>query len=113
MKIHQGDKVIVITGKDKGKTGAVTRVIKKTGKIVVEKVNFATKHIKKSNKGPGDKVKVERPISVSNVMLICPQTNKRTRVGYKILEDGKKVRFCKVSDYILDQKKAATTKAKK
>ena len=111
MKIKQGDKVVVITGKDKGKTGTVNRVLKKSGKVVVDKVNIVTKHIKKTAQSPGDRVKVERAIDASNVMLICPQSNKRTRAGYKVLETGKKVRFCKTSDYIIDQK--AQTKAKK
>lgn len=111
MKIKTGDKVVVITGKDKGKEGTVSRVLSKTGKVIVEKVNIVTKHIKKTDRRAGERVKFEKPIDASNVMLLCPQTGKRTRVGYKVLDNGKKVRYCKVSDYLLDQ--AEETKKKK
>ncbi len=111
MKIKQGDKVVVITGKDKGKIGSVTRIFKKANKVVVEKVNIVTKHIKKSGKSAGDRVKIEKGIHISNVMLICPQSGKRTRIGFKKLDSGKKVRVSKVSDYMLEHK--TKTKAKK
>jgi large subunit ribosomal protein L24 len=83
MKIKQGDKVVVVSGKDKGKVGTVTRVLEKSGKVIVDKINIITRHVKKTAQSPGDKVRTERAIDASNVMLVCPQSNKRTRVGYK------------------------------
>ncbi|MDF2379267.1 MAG: 50S ribosomal protein L24 [Candidatus Gracilibacteria bacterium] len=97
MKIKEGDQVVVITGKSKGKTGEVLKINKKTNKILVKDVNMHTKHIKKSANGPGQKIQRETPIDVSNLMVICPKTNKPSRVGYRILKDGKKERFAKKS----------------
>ncbi|MFH0776583.1 MAG: 50S ribosomal protein L24 [Patescibacteria group bacterium] len=106
MKIISSDNVLVIAGKDKGKTGKVMRVDRKAGKVVVEKVNIVTKHIKKRPDGtPGQIVKFEKPIDVSNVKIICPNCKKPARIGYKILENGKKARFCKkCSEGILNPK---------
>jgi large subunit ribosomal protein L24 len=96
MKIISSDTVQVIAGKDKGKTGKVMRALHDSKKIVVEKVNVITKHIKKRADGtPGQIVKFEKPIDVSNVKIICPNCKKPARVGYKKLENGKKARFCK------------------
>lgn len=95
MKIKTNDNVLVTTGKDKGKTGSVLRVDSGKGQIVVEKVNIRTKHIKKTANSQGQRIKLEAPISVSNVMLVCPQCSKSTRVGYQVPEKGKKVRVCK------------------
>ena len=102
MKIKVNDNVLVIAGKDKGKTGKVTRTIARDEKIVVEKVNMRTKHIKKSQTKPGSKVTFEAPMQVSNVMIVCPQCKKRTRVGYIKLEDNKKQRVCKKCKETLD-----------
>jgi large subunit ribosomal protein L24 len=104
MKIKQGDNVVVIAGKDKGKTGKVMRVMKKTNKVVVEKVNYRTRHIKKTATRAGDKIRYEAPLDASNVMLIDPKTSKRTRVGYKKLDNGKKVRVAKKSGETVDTK---------
>jgi large subunit ribosomal protein L24 len=83
MKIKVGDKVVVLSGKDKNKTGTVLKTDKVSGRVLVEKINIATKHIKKSQSGEqGRIVKVERSIDQSNVMLVCPITQKRTRIGY-------------------------------
>lgn len=96
MKIITSDTVIVIAGKDKGKTGKVVKVNHDKKAIVVEKVNVVTKHIKKRNEGEaGQRIKFEKPINVSNVKLVCPSCKKPARVGYKKLENGKKARFCK------------------
>ncbi|MFA6458039.1 MAG: 50S ribosomal protein L24 [Patescibacteria group bacterium] len=96
MKILSSDLVQVIAGKYKGKTGKVMRAIPKEGKVIVEKVNIVTKHIKKRADGtPGQIVKFEKPIDVSNVKIICPHCKKPARVGYRILANGKKTRFCK------------------
>lgn len=103
MKIKTNDNVLVINGKDRGKSGKVVRSMPKDNKIVVEKVNMRTKHIKKSQTKPGSKVTFEAPLDVSNVMVICPNCKKRTRVEYKILQSGKKQRICKKCKESLDK----------
>ena len=95
MNIRKDDKVIVLSGKDKGKTGKVLVADPKALKVIVEGVNVATKHQKAQKKGQdGGIIKVETPIYVSKVQLVCPKCGKGTRVAYKIV-DGKKVRVCK------------------
>ena len=95
MKIKRDDKVIVLSGKDKGKTGKVLVADPKADKVIVEGVNVATKHQKAQKKGQdGGILKIETPIYVSKVQLVCPKCGKGTRVAYKIV-DGKKVRVCK------------------
>lgn len=95
MKVKINDQVVVIAGKDKGKKGKVIRVISKDKRIVVEKINMRTKHVKKTAQKAGEKIKYEAAIDVSNVMVICPSCEKFVRVGYKKLENGKKQRICK------------------
>ena len=102
MKIKANDKVIVISGKDKGKVSKVLRVNAKHGKIVVEKVNMRTKFIKKSATKAGDRITFEAPMDVSNVMVMDPKENKPTRVGYRVMENGKKERIAKLSGASLD-----------
>ena len=95
MKIKQDDKVIVLSGKDKGKIGKVISADPKNGKVIVEGVNVATKHQKAKKQGQdGGIIKVETPIYASKVMLVCPKCGKATRVAHKIT-DGKKTRVCK------------------
>ena len=95
MNIKRDDKVIVLSGKDKGKTGKVLVADPKALKVIVEGVNVATKHQKAQKKGQdGGIIKVETPIYVNKVQLVCPKCGKGTRVGHKIA-DGKKVRVCK------------------
>lgn len=97
MHIKKGDKVIVITGKDKGKTGTVIEALPKKDRVVVEGVNIVKKHQKPTQMNPeGGILEQEAAIHASNVMLLDPKTNKPTRVGYKV-EDGKKVRVAKKS----------------
>ena len=103
MKIKMNDNVIVVSGKDRGKSGKVTRILTKEGKIVVEKLNMRTKHIKKTQTRPGEKITFEAPLDVSNIMVICPNCKKRTRVGYTKLETGKKQRICKKCKESLDK----------
>jgi len=105
MKILTSDTVTIIAGKDRGKTGKVIRVDRSARKIVVEKANVVTKHIKKRADGtPGQIVKFEKPIDVSNVKIVCPNCKKSARVGYKKLQNGKKARFCKkCNEGILNQ----------
>ena len=95
MNIKKDDKVIVLSGKDKGKQGKVLSADPKAMKVVVEGVNVATKHQKPRKQGEeGGIIKVETPIYASKVQLVCPKCGKGTRVAHKI-EDGKKVRVCK------------------
>jgi len=98
MKLKKGDQVVVIAGKNKGKTGKITKADHKKNKVTVEKVNLQTRHIKKKNEEPGNRIEIEAPIDSSNVMILCPKTNKRTRIGYRKLKTGKKERYAKVSD---------------
>ena len=102
-KIRQGDEVIVIAGKDKGRRGRVARV-RSDGRVVVENVNIARKHQKPNpNAGvPGGIIEMEMPINVSNVMVFNPVTQRGDRVGFKTLEDGRKVRYFKSNDEVLD-----------
>ena len=97
MRIKAGDKVLVITGKDKGKEGTVLKSLPKLNKVVVEGINIAKKHRKASQGQTGGIEELPAPIHVSNVKLIDPESGKPTRVGYRF-EDGKKVRYAKVSD---------------
>lgn len=100
MKIHTDDQIIVIAGKDKGKKAKVVRAIPADNKVIVEGVNIVTRHMKKQGATPGQKVSFEKPIDVSNVMLLDPKTGAPTRVGYK-LENGKKLRVAKKSGTVL------------
>jgi len=95
MKIKKGDKIKVITGKDKGRDGVVERVYIKGSKILITGINIYKKHIKKNEKMPqGGTVEVPRPLDVAKVILVCPKCKKTTRVGY-VIEQGKKFRVCK------------------
>lgn len=102
MKIKKHDTVTVITGKNKGKKGKVLRVMPDKNLVVIEKVNVVKKHIRKRQTAAGEIIKFEAPIHVSNVMIICPHCNKRTRVAYQKSADGKKERVCKQCKGILD-----------
>ncbi|KRM13362.1 50S ribosomal protein L24 [Paucilactobacillus suebicus] len=102
MFVKTGDKVRVISGKDKGKEGTVQSTLAKENRVVVEGVNMIKKHQKPSNKYPqGGVIDTEAPIQASNVMLIDPSTNEPTRVGFKVV-DGKKVRVAKKSGKTID-----------
>lgn len=94
MKIKAKDKVLVIAGKYKGKVGTVMRTYQKTDRITVEKINIRTKHIKRTSNRAGQKIKYEAPFAASKVMLLCPNCNKATRVGYSLPKTGKKFRIC-------------------
>ncbi len=101
MNFKKGDKVIVISGKDKGKEGTITKVLRDKNKVTIEGVNIAKKHVKGNGQTAGSIVEVERPIHASNVMIKDPKTGKRSRIGH-IIEDGKKSRVSKVSGTKLD-----------
>jgi len=103
MKIKKGDNVMVMAGKDKGKTGKVMQVFPQDGKIVVDGVNKTVKHAKTRKEGEkGQKIDFFGPINASNVMLIDPKTGKPTSVGYKVMEDGRKVRMAKKSQETIE-----------
>ncbi|RDI38998.1 50S ribosomal protein L24 [Falsibacillus pallidus] len=103
MHVKKGDKVMVITGKDKGKTGTVLAAFPKKDRVLVEGINIVKKHSKPSQANPqGGIISQEAAIHVSNVMPVDPKTNEPTRVGYKV-EDGKKVRVTKKSGEVLDK----------
>jgi len=112
MKIKVGDKILVIAGKDKGKTGKVIKTDVKHGRVTVEKLNIRTRHIRKTQQRAGERIRYEAPLNASNVMILDPKENKPTRVGYKRLENGKKERISKLSGASLDAIQAETTKAK-
>ena len=97
MNLVNGDNVIVIAGRDKGKTGTIQKVIPEQNRVVVENVNLRKKHKKPTQQNPdGGIVEVYAPIDASNVMLLDPKTKKPTRIGHKIVK-GKKVRYAKKS----------------
>ncbi len=95
-RIRKDDKVMVITGKDAGKIGKVLKILRKSDKVLVEKVNVAKRSVrpKPYRREPGGIVEKEMPLSISNVMVVCSKCNKPVKVGYRV-ENGKKVRFCK------------------
>jgi large subunit ribosomal protein L24 len=102
LKIKKGDKVIVLTGRDKGKSGEVLRVLVADERVVVQGVNMVKRHTRQSPGQQGGIVEKEAAIHISNVAHIDPKSNKPTRVGYKFLGDGRKVRFAKRSGEVLD-----------
>ena len=102
-KLRKGDKVVVTTGKDKGKRGEVLRVLVKEGRALVQGVNTVTRHTRPSMANAGGLVKKEAPVHLSNLMLIDPSTDKPTRVGFKTLEDGTKVRIARASGEQIDR----------
>ena len=96
MNIKKGDKVLVISGKDRGTESTVLRALPAKQRVVVEKCGIVTKAMRPTQANPqGGLTKVEAPIHVSNVMLVCPKCGKGTRIGYSVLENGTKVRVCK------------------
>lgn len=111
MKLKVNDQVMVIAGKDKGKTGQITKIDHKKNKVTVSKVNLRIKHIKKRQNQPGEKISFEAPLSASNVMVIDPKSGKPTRIKHKKLVSGKKERLSVKSESSLDN--ITTTVAKK
>ena len=102
MRIKKNDQVMVMTGKDRGKKGRVMRVFPSEYTLLIEKMNYRTVYLRKSQQNPkGGITKVECKMSSSNVQLVCPRCSKPTRVGYSLLSDGTKQRICKSCHEIL------------
>ena len=101
-KIKKGDQVIVTSGRDKGKRGEVLRVLRDTRRVLVAGVNVAKRHTRPAPGSPGGIVDKELSLDISNVALIDPKTGEPTRVGFRILDDGRKVRFAKRSGEVID-----------
>lgn len=100
-RIKKGDKVKIITGKDKGKEGEILKVLKENDRVLVSGINIAKRHTKASAVSAGGIVDKELSIHISNVAVIDPKSGSATKVGYKKLEDGKKVRFARKSGEII------------
>ena len=103
-KIKKGDRVVMLAGRDKGKQGEVLKVIPSEGRVVVQGVMIARRHQKAGPRNPeGGIISKEAPVAVSSVAHLDPKDGKATRVGFKFLEDGRKVRFAKRSGEIIDR----------
>lgn len=103
LKIKKGDKVVVTAGSEKGKSGVVLKVFPSEMKVLIEGVNKVVRHIKPNAAYPsGGRVTVERPVHYSNVAILDPRVALPVKIGYKLLADGKKVRFSKKSNEIID-----------
>jgi large subunit ribosomal protein L24 len=101
-KIKKGDKVVVIAGRDKGRSGEVLQVIPKQRRAVVAGVQMVKRHQRQTAKAEGGIISKEAAIHLSNLAIADPKTGKPTRVGFKVLEDGRKVRFAKISGDLID-----------
>jgi large subunit ribosomal protein L24 len=103
--IRRNDSVQIIAGKDRGKTGRVLRVLAEKNRLVVEGINFVKRHTR-PNPGKGVKggiLEKEAPLHASNVQLVCPECSAPTRIGHKVLEDGRKVRICRKCEGVVDK----------
>jgi large subunit ribosomal protein L24 len=102
-RLKKGDTVKVIAGKEKGKTGKIMKIISKKARVTVEKLNLIKKHQKPDAKGKGGILEKEGSLHISNVMFLCGKCNSAVKIGYRALEDGKKVRICKKCNELLDE----------
>jgi large subunit ribosomal protein L24 len=100
-KLKKGDKVVVLTGRDKGKEGEITKVLPAEGRAIVEGVNTVIRHTRQSQASQGGRIPQAAPIQLSNLALVDPKEGGPTRVGFKFV-DGQKVRFAKKSGEVLD-----------
>ncbi len=101
-KLKKGDHVIVLSGRDKGKEGDITKVLPSAGRALVSGVNMVIRHTRQTQTSQGGRLSKEVPINLSNIALVDPKDGGPTRVGFKFLEDGTKVRFAKKSGEIID-----------
>jgi len=103
MIIRKNDTVLVTAGKDKGKKGKVRFAYPKDEMLIIEGINFIKKHARATRQArQAGVIELEAPMHISKVMLLCDKCNKPTRIGFRFLEDGKKVRFCKVCQEVVD-----------
>lgn len=102
LKIRKGDKVVVISGKEKGKSGEVLRVLREESRVLVQGVRMVKRHTRPAPGNPGGIVDKEAPIHISNVALLDPKSGKPTRVGFKMLDGGRKVRVARRSGETID-----------
>jgi large subunit ribosomal protein L24 len=110
MHVKTGDEVLIIAGKDKGRRGKIKRSIPSAGRVVVEGLNIAKRHMKPRGPGkPGGIIDIEAPLDASNVMLICPSCGRASRTGKRFLDETdhkgrqRKVRYCKACDAVIDK----------
>ncbi len=101
-KLKKGDKVVVLAGRDRGKEGEIVRVIPKEGRAVVDGVNMVIRHQRQTQQSQGGRVPMPAPIQLSNLALVDPKEGGPTRVGFRIQDDGTKVRYAKKSGEIID-----------
>ena len=101
-KIKKGDKVVVLTGRDQGRSGEVVQVMPTEGRALVRGVNMVKRHTRQSGTQEGGIISKEAPIQLSNIAIADPKDGKPTRVGFKVLDDGRKVRFAKRSGDLID-----------
>ena len=101
-KVKKGDRVAILSGKDKGKTGEILKMIPDRQRAVVQGVNMVKRHTAPSQAGAGGIVEKEAAIHISNIALVDPKDNKPVRIGYKKLDDGRKVRYAKRSGEVID-----------
>ena len=102
MNFKKGDKVVVIAGKEKGKEGTITRILKSDNRVVIEGINMVKKTVKPNGQNPGSIIEMEAPIHASNVMILDPKTKKPTRIGHTTDKQGKKIRITKASKEVID-----------
>jgi len=102
-KIKKGDTVIMLTGRDKGRSGEVLKVLPSENRVLVDGVNMVKKHRKPSPASAGGIESIAAPVHISNVAHKDPRSGKATRIGFRILEDGRKVRFAKASGEVIDR----------
>jgi large subunit ribosomal protein L24 len=103
LKVKKGDKVVVLAGRDKGKNGEIVKVFPEKNRAIVQGVNIVRRHQKQSASQEGGIVSKEATIHISNLAIEDPKDGSPTRIGYKILEDGRKVRFAKRSGELIDE----------
>ena len=101
-KIKKGDRVVVTTGRDKGKSGEVLAVQRDRNRVLVQGVNLVKRHQKPTQSAQGGIIEKEASVHISNVAHIDPKTDQPTRIGYRLLDDGRKVRFAKGSGEVID-----------
>ena len=102
VKFKKGDQVLVLTGRDKGKKGEILKVLPRENRAIVQGVNMVTRHTKQTQREQGGLVRKEATIDLSNLSHVDPKSGHATRIGYRVLEDGRKVRFAKKSGEVID-----------